>query len=121
MSRVINVQEEKTFVPGSYDLSEWNSSYYQNPNNALTSTSSTTYARLQLRSTDYVAYYNFAVTGIPENATIESVECKLKGYVTNSSYYPQVRLYSGDTAKSSTVSVTSTTSGGQTYDLSGGS
>ena len=121
MSRIVNVQEEKTFVPGSYDLSEWSSSYYLNPNNGLTGTSSTNYARLQLRSTDHIAYYNFDVTGIPASATIESVECKLKGYVTNSSYYPQVRLYSGDTAKGSTVSVTSTTSGGQIYDLSGGS
>ena len=121
MSRIVNVQEEKTFVPGSYDLSEWGSSYYQNPNNGLTGTSSTNYARLQLRSTDHIAYYNFAVTGIPASATIESVECKLKGYVTNSSYYPQVRLYSGNTAKGSTVNVTSTTSSGQIYDLSGGS
>ena len=121
MSRIVNVQEEKTFVPGSYDLSEWSSSYYQNPNNGLTGTSSTNYARFTLRSTDYIAYYNFDVTGIPANATIESVECKLKGYVSNSSYYPQVRLYSGNTAKSSTVDVTSTTSGGQIYNLSGGS
>jgi len=121
MSRIVNVQEEKTFVPGSYDLSEWSSSYYQNPNNGLTGTSSTTNARFTLRSTDHIAYYNFDVTGIPENATIGSVECKLKGYVTNSSYYPQVRLYSGNTAKGSTVDVTSTTSSGQIYDLSGGS
>ena len=121
MSRIVNVQEEKTFVPGSYDLSEWSSSYYLNPNNGLTGTSSTNYARLQLRSTDHIAYYNFNVTGIPASATIESVECKLKGYVTNSSYYPQVRLYSGNTAKGNTVNVTSTTSGGQIYDLSGGS
>lgn len=120
MSKVVSKQEEKTFNPTSYDVSDWGSSYYQNPGNALYGTSSTSYARFTLRNTSYVAYYFFDVSNIPNNAELISVECKVKGYVSNSSYYPQIRLYSGDTAKGSATSITSTTSGGTIYTLNVG-
>lgn len=120
MSKVISKQEAKTFNPVSYDVSEWGSSYYQNPGNATDGISSTSYARFTLRNTNYVAYYTFNVSNIPSGAELISVECKVKGYVSNSSYYPILQLYNGNTAKGSTTNITSTTSGGTVYDLNVG-
>ena len=111
MSRQVNINETLTFNPTSYSDNSFTSSYYQDLDNGLNpSTNTSDYARFRMRSTSYHIYYDFSVSGIPNDATIESVTCSVRGYVTNSSYYPSVQLYSGTTAKGSASNFTSTSS-----------
>lgn len=64
--------------------------------------------------------YSFEFDGVPENATIDSVECKVKGHLENTSRSTAtLRLYSGSTAKGTETKFTSTSA--QTITVSGGS
>lgn len=110
MSRPINTSDSLSFVPTVYSDNTFGSSYYQNLDNGLSGSNSTTYAAFAMRNTSYHIYYDFSVSGIPSSATITSVTCSVKGYVYSSSYYPSVRLYSGTTAKGSASNITSTSS-----------
>lgn len=82
----------------------------QNPNNGCNSTSNTSYARFTLRNTSYHIYYDFPDPGIPSIATITSVSCSVKGYVSNTSTYPSLQLYSGTSSKGNAITITSSSS-----------
>ena len=109
MSRVVNIQSAVTVNPSSYSDNTFGSSYYQNLDNGLNSSANTSYARFTMRNTSYHIYYDFpSLSDIPSQATINSVSCTVKGYVSNSSYYPSVQLYTNTTAKGSASNITST-------------
>ena len=64
-------------------------------------------------------YYSFEFEGIPEDATIDSVSCKVKGHLENSSRSTaNLQLYAGSTAKGSASKFTSTSA--QTITLTTG-
>ena len=75
--------------------------------------SNTTYATINLktgsRAETYV-YFPFDFSSIPDNATIDSISCKAKGYIssTSSSYINtrQMQLFTGTTAKGSATNLT---------------
>lgn len=107
--KTVNETKELNFSPTGYSDNTFGSSYYQNLNNGLNPYNGTnSYARFRMYNRDYHIYYDFSVTGIPDNATINSITCKVTGYVSNASYYPEIRLYSGTTDKGTTGSITST-------------
>lgn len=109
MSKPISETKELNFSPTGYSDNTFGSSYYQNLNNGLNPYNGTnSYARFRMYSRDYHIYYDFSVTGIPDSATINSVTCKVAGYVSNVSYYPELRLYSGTTAKGTTSTIENT-------------
>ena len=115
MSKQINYSDTLSCHPTSLDTTN---STYQNVNssypitNGYTDSTSTTYAQFVLK-TGSQAYtyiiYNFDTSDIPDGATITSVSCKAKGYVSStSSRYVSTRtmqMYTGSTAKGSTVTV----------------
>ncbi len=109
MSRIINIQSAVTVNPTSYSDNTFGSSYYQNLDNGLASSANTNYARFTMRNTSYHIYYDFpSLSDIPNQATINSVSCTVKGRVSNQSYYPSVQLYANTTAKGSASNITST-------------
>lgn len=82
-------------------------------NNGLSDTDSTTYARFRLTSTTQHAIYSFDTSAIPSGATILSVSCKVKAYVTGTSSNittKTARLYSGSTAMGSAHTLPTTNS-----------
>ncbi len=104
MSRPVNINETLTFNPSAYDSGTFttstNTSY--RTSNALTDTSSISYARFTISSTSQYCIYSFNVTGIPTNATITSVSCSVKAYATSTNVTTRtVQLYSGTTAMGS--------------------
>lgn len=107
--KTVNETKELNFSPTGYSDNTFGSSYYQNLNNGLNPYNGTnSYARFRMYNRDYHIYYDFSVTGIPDNATINSVTCKVAGYVSNASYYPELRLYSGTTGKGTTSTIENT-------------
>lgn len=102
--------------PVSYDESDH--AYYSLSSvaNGYTDSNSTNYATISLTrgkgATTYL-YYEFDTSSIPEGATITSVECTVKCYIssTSSSYIAtrQVQLFSGTTAKGSPTTVANNT------------
>lgn len=109
MSRPVQYTSAVTFIPTSYSDNTFGSSYYQNLDNGLNPhDGANSYARFRMYNTSYSIYYDFSVDGIPNGAIINSVTCQVKGYVSNASYYPSVRLYSNTTAKGSATNITST-------------
>ena len=115
------VTNSKTFTPSEYDSSStWGSNNIQNPNNALNSEANTSsYARFRLYNSSYIAYYSFAVNGIPSNATINSVTCVLRAYVTNTNNTANFQLCNNTTAKGSSITVNTTSSSLFTIDNGG--
>lgn len=113
MSRPINITSAVTFNPTGTATGAnitGNTSYpYSNGYNGTSNTSS--YARLQLNasntSTDCYIYYTFSVSGIPSDATINSVSCVARIYANNrvttgtSTNSASIQLYNGTTAKGS--------------------
>lgn len=95
----------------SYD-SGYSAYAVSNLGNGLTTSSSTTYATIQLtRGNNAVTsiYYNFGSLDIPDGATINSVTCYCActlnyaaGTIINQRY---VRLYSGSTAKGNSYTI----------------
>ena len=84
--------------------------------NGYADSDSTNYATINLttgsRATTYM-YYKFDTSSIPANATIKSVSCTCKCYISNTNSNRiatrQVRLYSGTTAKGSAETVSNST------------
>lgn len=116
MSRPISVTGTASSHPVSYD-SGYSAYSVSGLDNALTDSSSTTYATINFtrgNSAETIIFYNFSITGIPSGATINSVTCKAKCYIntTNSSRINtrQIRLYSGSTAMGSAHTVSNSTS-----------
>lgn len=111
-------------IPSAYSVS--NSSYVQvtNPSNMYHNTDNTTYATLtstRASTTSYYVYikgFNFSTAGIPDDAIINSITIKVKGYEsglsTSTSYAP--RLYN-NTSTISEASAASTTFGTSTKTI----
>lgn len=113
MSRPINITSAVTFNPTGTatgaNITGSTSYPYSNGYNGISNTSS--YARLQLNasgtSTDCYIYYTFSVSGIPSDATIDSVSCVARIYANNrvttgtSTNAASIQLYNGTTAKGS--------------------
>lgn len=105
--------------PTSYDTTHYSyasiSSSYP-IRNAYTDSSSTTYAQISWKTgsnAETYVYLRFDLSAIPENATINSVSAKAKGYVntTNSSRVTsrQMQLASGTTLKGSALTISNST------------
>lgn len=116
MSRTVSDSGTDTSNPTSYD-SGYSAYSVSGLNNALTNSSSTTYATINLTrgsSAETIIFYNFTLDGIPDGATINSVTCTAKCYIssTSSRYIStrQIQLYSGTTAKGSAYTVRNSTS-----------
>ncbi len=110
MSRVVTITDSKVLNPSSYSDYTFTTSYMRNPENGCNSTSNTTsYAMFTMRNTSYHIYYNFPDANLPSGASITSVACSVKGYVSRTNGYPSVQMYSGTTAKGSAMNITSTT------------
>ncbi len=115
MSRTINDTGTATSHPVSYD-SGYSAYSVSGLDNALTDSDSTTYATINLTrnsNAETIIFYNFSISGIPSGATINSVTCSAKCYIstTNSSRVSsrQIRLYSGSTAMGSVYTVSNST------------
>ena len=108
------VTETVTLYPMAYDASNYSYASISNATNPVGKGSdNTTYATINLKtgsSAETYVYFPFDTSDIPENATITSVACKAKGYVssTSSSYINtrQMQLFSGTTAKGSAATLT---------------
>ena len=102
--------------PTSYD-SGYSAYSVSGLNQGQTDATSTNYATINLTRgsrAETSIYYNFDTSSIPANATIKSVTCRAKCYIstTNSNRIVtrEVRLYSGSTAKGSAATVSNSTS-----------
>ena len=98
MARQVNVSDSLTFHPSSLDTthSRYASVSSSYPiDNGYTDATSSSYAQFVLTTGSGAAtyvYYNFDTSAIPEGATIDSVACQAKGYVsTTSSRYISTR------------------------------
>lgn len=125
MSRQVSIQDSLTVNPSGIDTSASSYSSASNNDNAYTNVDSTTYSTISLTTgsgaSSYVTY-TFDTSDIPEDATIDSVECVARARVSSTSYISTatLQLYSGSTAKGSTTSFRSTSST-TNYTLSTGS
>ena len=115
MSRTINDTGTESSHPVSYD-SGYSAYSVSGLDNALTDSSSTSYATINLTrnsNAETIIFYNFSFN-IPNGATINSVTAKAKCYIstTNSNRIAtrQIRLYSGSTAMGSAHTVSNSTS-----------
>ena len=115
MSRTINDTGTATSHPVSYD-SGYSAYSVSGLDNAYTDSDSTTYATINLTrnsNAETIIFYNFSITDIPSGATINSVTCSAKCYIstTNSGRVAtrQIRLYSGSTAMGSAHTVSNST------------
>ena len=126
MSRIISIEDSLSLNPSGYDSSnsDYSSISSSYPiSNGYDGTSSTNYAYITCntgsRAKTYISY-TFNVSAIPEEATIDSITCKAKGRVSSNSYISTAvfQLYSGSTAKGSSVSARTTTA--TTYTVTPG-
>ena len=124
MSRQISIEDSITIYPSGYDSanSDYSGVSSSYPiSNGYDGTSSTNYAYITCntgsRATTYISY-TFNVSGVPEEAQIDSIECKVKVRVSSTSYISagEVQLYSGETEKGSGVSARTTSA--TTYTIS---
>ena len=114
MSSTTTVTDSASSHPVSYD-SGYSAYSVTSLDNALTDSSSTTYATINLTrgsNAETIIYYNFSFN-IPTEATINSITATAKCYInqTSSTYISsrQIRLYSGSTAKGTAYNVTNST------------
>ena len=116
MSRPISITDSLTAHPsGVLDDHAYDS--ISNQANAYNESSNTSYATINLvtgsGAITYI-YYTFDFSDIPAGATIDSVSCSAKAYIstTNSSRITtrQIQLFSGSTAKGSAYTVSNSTS-----------
>lgn len=124
MSRIIDVSDTISLVPSGYDSanSHYSSVSSSYPiSNGYDGTSSTNYAYITCntgsQATTYISY-TFNVSAIPAEATIDSIVAKAKLRVSSTQYISTavVQLYSGSTAKGSSVSARTTSA--STYTIS---
>lgn len=113
MSQQVNIQESLVVNPSSIDTEQSSYSTGSGNANAYDGIDSTTYSSLSLNSgsgvSSYVTY-KFDVSELPSEATLDSIECKVKARISSTSYISTatLQLYSGTTAKGSTTSFRST-------------
>lgn len=126
MSRIANIPNNLTFIPSGYtgqtNLTVPTGNYVPaNGYHDHTYTNSNQYyARwiTQKNTTGYV-YYTFSISGIPSNATITSVSCIAKIYISGNIENTNIQLYTGTTAKGS-LSTFDTTTNTNTVTINGG-
>lgn len=116
------VQKSVSSYPTAYTTSgSINGTRYKNAIGKGANTSAVSgndYASGNSSSKAYI-YYSFEFEGIPEDATIDSISCKVKGHLENSSRSTaNLQLYAGSTAKGSASKFTSTSA--QTVTLTTG-
>jgi len=116
MSRVVTHSETWTGHPTNY-LSDHQYYAATNQTNALSPTTDTTYANINLtRGSDAVTYWyvTFDTSSIPQNATITSCSGKIKCAISsaNKKYIKtrQAQFFSGTNAKGSALTVTTNAS-----------
>ena len=86
---------------------------YPTSNGLHGTTDSNNYARFKLTSTTQHAIYSFDTTAIPTTATILSVACSVRGYISSTSSNittKSAQLYAGTTAKGSATTIPTTNS-----------
>ena len=101
----------KTFYPGAHeDFTSGNDKSISDPMNPVgKGTDNNTYAYISAFWTTAYAYWPFDVSIIPDNATIDSVECKAKVSLSNDSLCRgKIQLFSGDIAKGKAAPITDT-------------
>lgn len=98
----------------SYDTEDHAYATFTNPTNAYTASNST-YTEIGMAtgaSAETYVYYKWDISDIPNNATINSLSCVVRGYVSNTTSANvaarNTQLFSGTTAKGSPVNVTTT-------------
>ena len=116
------VQKSVSSYPTAYTTSgSINGTRYRNAIGKGADTSAVSgndYASGNSSSKAYI-YYSFEFEGIPEDATIDSVSCKVKGHLENASRSTaNLQLYAGSTAKGRASKFTSTSA--QTVTLTTG-
>lgn len=119
MSQQININETLAFnatgTTGATNIAAESTTYpWSRGYNDVSYTSN--YARIQLNgnstSTDCYIFYTFSITGIPSDATINSVTASVRVSRNNSVGDSYVQLFNGTTAKGSAVSFSSTSTTG---------
>lgn len=106
-----NVQKTATSYPVSYTTSgSISGTHYKNAIGKGSDTSAASGNDYASGSSSSKAYINYAFSfDIPSSATIDSVECTVKGHLENTSRSTAtLQLYSGSTAKGSSTDFTST-------------
>ena len=101
----------KTFYPGEHEgFNSGDLKSISDPMNPVgKGTDNNTYAYISAFRTTAYAYWPFDVSIIPDNATIDSVECKAKVSLSNgSSCNGEIQLFSGDIAKGKAASIKDT-------------
>lgn len=129
MSRPIHITSAVTFIPASYNssmqsgsISATTSGTYSVANGLNGSGNTTNYAQFTgtTQSSNGYAYYDFNVTGIPQNAVIDSVSCVARGRAGSSNRGTTgFQLFTGTTGKGSETTFTTNTV--SAYTLSVGS
>ena len=117
MSRPININETLELYPTGINTSQSSYSSGSNNANAQTRTDSTSYATLTCTNgsgvASYVTYtFNITDDTIPSGATIDSISCKIKARVSNTTRIATAvaQLYADTTAKGGTANFRSTSS-----------
>ena len=120
-------QHTLTKYPSSYDQNDYSYDSISNISRSYASVESTNYGQMNLvtgKNAESWMYFKFDTSSIPAGATIVSVSCQIKASIstTNSSVISArtIQLYSGTTAKGSSVNIKSVSSSDITYTLSGG-
>ena len=115
MSRPINITDTISAYPSSLDTEHSVYASITDTEDAYDSSSSSTYARIDLvtgSNANTYAFFNFDLD-IPAGATISSVACTAKAYVsstsTNRITNRQIQLFSGTTAKGSASTISTST------------
>ena len=116
MSRTININDSISVHPTGV-ASDHAYASISNQTNGYNNSSNTTYATINLTTgsgaTTYI-YFTFDFSDIPQGATINSVSCTAKTYIstTNSSRITtrQMQLYSGSSAKGSATTISTSAS-----------
>ena len=109
-SLIVEHQDAGTleYIPNSVVENTFNADSSYPATNGLADSESTTYARLNLSPTERHIIYSFDTSAIPNDATITSVSCKVRAYVTSTSSSittKTAQLYAGTTAKGSTTTI----------------
>jgi hypothetical protein len=117
MSRPVNINETLELYPTGINTSQSSYSSGSNNANAQTRTDSTTYSTLTCSNgsgvASYVTYtFNITDDTIPSGAIIDSISCKIKARVSNTTRIATAvaQLYADTTAKGGTASFRSTSS-----------
>lgn len=103
----------ETFIPSSVVEQTFATDATYPATNGCHDTSNNTYARFKLATPTQHVIYSFDTSAIPTTATILSVSCNVKAYISSTSSSittKTAQLYAGTTAKGATTTVPTTNS-----------